>query len=118
MTSNEEGLSRRDLIKTTGTAAAAAALTSVVPQVYAGESNTIQIALVGCGGRGTGAAANALKTTGGPTRLVAMADLFADRLNPSYADLRREFERKVDVPEPPLPRLRRLPPGDELAGRG
>ena len=42
------------------------------------------MALVGCGGRGTGAAANALATTSGPIKLVAMADVFAERLNRSY----------------------------------
>ena len=45
---------------------------------YAGEDNTLKIALVGCGGRGTGAALNALSTEG-PTQLWAMADVFEDR---------------------------------------
>ena len=44
--------------------------------MYAGENNTIQMALVGCGGRGTGAAANALSVKRGPVKLVAMADVF------------------------------------------
>ena len=48
--------------------------------------NTIQVALVGCGGRGTGAAANALSTKSGPIKLVAMADVFEDRLDDSYED--------------------------------
>lgn len=99
MASRKDGLSRRDLIKTTGTVAAASALAGVVlPQVHAGENNTIQLALVGCGGRGTGAAANALQSTGGPTRLVAMADVFQNRLNGSHANLQREFNRQVEVP--------------------
>ncbi len=52
-------MSRRDLLKATGTVAAASALAGVVlpRHVYAGETNTIQIALVGAGGRGSGAAA-------------------------------------------------------------
>ena len=45
------------------------------PQRHAGENNTIKIALVGCGGRGTGAALNALSTKG-PTKLWAVADVF------------------------------------------
>ena len=73
------GLSRRELLKTAGTVAAATGLAGmVVPKVHAGENNTIQIALVGCGGRGTGAAANALATKHGPTKLVAMADVFPE----------------------------------------
>ena len=44
-------------------------------RAYAGENNTIKVALVGCGARGTGAALNALSTKG-PTKLWAMADAF------------------------------------------
>jgi predicted dehydrogenase len=100
MTSKKtSGLSRRDVLKTTGTAAAVSAFAGfAVPQVYAGENNMIQIALVGCGGRGTGAAADALHTAG-PTRLVAMADVFANRLTSSHQNLHREFTNRVDVPE-------------------
>jgi predicted dehydrogenase len=71
----------------------------VLPQVHAGENNTIQVALVGCGGRGTGAAQNALRTQQGPTRLVAMADVFPNRLNDSYNNLTRVLRPQVDVPE-------------------
>jgi myo-inositol 2-dehydrogenase / D-chiro-inositol 1-dehydrogenase len=61
------------------------------------EQNTIPIALVGCGGRGTGAAANALSTKG-PTKLVAMADVFEDRLQSSLNHLKQMFPKQVDVP--------------------
>lgn len=67
--------SRRDFIKTTGRIAAVSALASVaIPHVHAAGNDTIQVALVGCGGRGTGAADNALQTAG-PIKLVAMTDL-------------------------------------------
>lgn len=93
-------LSRRDVIKTSGGIAAAAALMSTaVPKVHAGEDNTIQVALVGCGGRGTGAAENALSTTSGPIKLVAMADVFNDRLNSSYQSLKAQREPQLDCPE-------------------
>src|SRR4051812_13069464 len=70
-------LSRRDMLQTTGTLAAASALSAMaIPQVHAAENNTIRVALVGCGGRGTGAAENALSTRSGPIELVAMADVF------------------------------------------
>ena len=99
MGSNENNdLSRRDLIKKTGQAAALSALAGVaVPQVHAQGTETIQLALVGCGGRGTGAAENALRTSG-PTRLVAMADVFTNRLTGSHNSLQREFAKQVDVP--------------------
>jgi len=53
--------SRREFLKTTGQAAAVSALVGVaLPHVHAGEDNTIQLALIGCGGRGSGAVANAM----------------------------------------------------------
>lgn len=95
------GITRRDLLKNSGRIAAATALAGVViPQhVYAGESNTVQVVLIGCGGRGGGAAANALSTKSGPTKLVAMADVFPHRLNSSYEGIKSQFDQKVDVPE-------------------
>ncbi len=92
--------SRRDFLKTTGSIAAVSALAGVaVPKVHAGEDNTIQIALIGCGGRGTGAAADAMSVKNGPVKLVAMADAFQDRLNASYDGIKKEFSAQVDVPD-------------------
>lgn len=71
----------------------------LVPRVHAAEDNTIKIALVGCGGRGTGAAANALATQGGPKKLWALADVFPHRLQGSYQNLADSFGDEVDVPE-------------------
>lgn len=96
MASKKKGLSRRDVIKTAAAASAFAGAT--VPLVHAGENNTLKIALIGCGGRGTGAAADAMRATGGPVQLVAMADVFDERLNFSYNNLNREFARQMDVP--------------------
>jgi predicted dehydrogenase len=91
--------SRRDFIKTTGRIAAASALAGVaIPHVHAAAGDLIQIALVGCGGRGTGAADNALNSKGGPTKLVAMADVFEDKLNGSYEGLNRGRAANVSVP--------------------
>lgn len=90
--------SRRTFLKTT---AASAFAGMTVPFVHAAEDNTLQIALVGCGGRGTGAAKNALDTKLVPTKLVAMADVFQHKLNSSYAGISSEFASKpgkVDVP--------------------
>lgn len=91
---------RREFIKNTGRIAAVSALAgTVIPHVHAAENNTIQIALIGCGGRGTGAAGDALSVNNGPIKLVAMADVFPDRLKSSHAGIVREFGAKVDVPE-------------------
>jgi predicted dehydrogenase len=80
--------------------AAASALAGVaVPRVHAAENNTIQVALIGAGGRGTGAAAQAMSVKKGPVKLVAMADVFPDRLKASYEGLKGQFGDKVVVPE-------------------
>src|SRR5712671_3577073 len=91
--------SRREFIKTTGRIAAVSALAGVtLPNVHAASSDTIQVALVGCGGRGSGAAVNALSTKGGTLKLVAMADVFENRLNGSFEGLKKsERADKVEV---------------------
>jgi predicted dehydrogenase len=100
-TNSDSGVTRRELLKTTGQIAAASALAGIaLPQhVYAGESGTVNVALVGCGGRGTGAAQNALSTKVGPVKLTAMADVFTDRLKSSYDTLRGDKKELVEVPE-------------------
>jgi predicted dehydrogenase len=96
---NDSLSSRREFLKTTGRVAAVSALAgTVLPHVHAGESGTIQVALIGCGGRGTGAAANALNAKHGPLKLVAMGDVFESRLNDSYANLRQRHSAQMDVP--------------------
>jgi len=92
--------SRREFLKLSGKVAAASALAGVaVPRVHAAESSTIKLALVGCGGRGTGAVANAFSTKGGPVKLHAMADVFEHRLQGSLKRLSDpKFKDKVDVP--------------------
>ena len=91
---------RRDFLRNTGTLAAATALAGVtLPHVHAAEDNTFRIALVGCGGRGTGAAANAMNAANGPVKLVAMADVFETRLKASHEGLSKENAEKTQVPE-------------------
>src|ERR1700753_891512 len=92
--------SRREFLKTTGQIAAVSALAVTnVPLVHAGEDNTIRLALVGCGGRGTGAVGDAFTVKNVPTKLVAMTDVFSDRLNESYKTLHDSHADQVDVPE-------------------
>ena len=100
-TPNETNLitTRREFIKTTGRLAAVSALAGVaIPHVHAAGNSTTQLALIGCGGRGTGAAANALATQGGPITLTAMADVFQSKLDTSYTGLKEKFRDIVDVP--------------------
>ncbi len=68
------------------------------PAVHAAEDNTIRLALIGCGGRGTGAVANALNTSSqGPIKLYAMADLHAQRIEGKLKVLKRDYAEHIDV---------------------
>ncbi|MCU0963282.1 MAG: gfo/Idh/MocA family oxidoreductase [Pirellulaceae bacterium] len=69
-----------------------------VPAVHAAEDNTIRLALIGCGGRGSGAVGDACSVGRGPVKLVAMADVIESRLNGSYNALRDAYPDNVDVP--------------------
>ena len=90
--------SRREFLHRSGAALAGASLAATLaPRVHAGEQNTIKMALIGCGGRGTGAVANAMQTKG-PTQLYAMADFFDSRLKSSLGNLTKQFPKQVDVP--------------------
>ena len=91
--------SRREFLAGGGKLAAGSVLASIgLSRAYAGEDNTIRIALVGCGGRGSGAVANALSSKTGPTKLIAMADVFEDRQTKSYKALSEQFPKQVEVP--------------------
>jgi predicted dehydrogenase len=92
--------SRREFLKNTGRIAAASALAAgAVSRIYAAENNTIKVALVGCGGRGGGAVSNAMSVKNGPMKLVAMADVFENRLTRCYRSLKDRHAKQVDVPE-------------------
>jgi predicted dehydrogenase len=94
-------LTRRSFLKHSGRAAAASALAGVaLPHVHAAHSDLIQVALVGCGGRGTGAVTQALSTTSGPIKLVAMADVFEHRLKGSFESLLKNqtLAPNIEVP--------------------
>lgn len=89
MTTKQTQTTRREFLKASGKVVIGATLASAVARPgYAAEDNTIKLAIVGCGGRGTGAVSNALSTRNGPIKLVAMADIFEDRLNRSYETLK------------------------------
>jgi len=89
---------RREFLRTSTAAAAGVALASALPRPgYTAESNTIKVALIGCGGRGTGAAAQALSTAG-PTQLWALADAFDYRVRSTAEQLKTRFPDKASVP--------------------
>lgn len=90
---------RRAFLATSGRLAAGVAATAALSRPgYTAEDNTIKVALVGCGGRGTGAANQALSTQG-PTVLWAAADVLEDRLNASLATLERAKPKQAHVPK-------------------
>jgi len=102
MTTDFSEASRRSFLKSSTVAAAATTLLSgAASGMYAAQDSTIQIALVGCGGRGTGAAGNALSVDNGPIKLIAMADVFEKNLTASHENLNKSHasDGKLDVPE-------------------
>ena len=89
---------RRQFLARSSKVAAGAALVAALPRAgYTAEDNTIKIALIGCGGRGSGAAVQALSTRG-PVKLWAMADFFDNRLQSSLAAVKQQRPGQVDVP--------------------
>lgn len=96
--SDATGSSRRQFLKSSGALVAGAALSQLAPSVHAGEENTIRLALIGCGNRGTGAVANALNTKSqGPIELYALADLDGDQIARTVAVLSEKYEEQVNV---------------------
>ncbi len=90
---------RRFLRNSSSLAAGAAVLGGLRPALFAGQDSTIRLALIGCGGRGTGAVGDALSVPdGGPVKLYAMADLVESRMETSRKALQEKFTERIDVP--------------------
>ncbi|MBI3838708.1 MAG: Gfo/Idh/MocA family oxidoreductase [Planctomycetia bacterium] len=94
--------SRRDFLKTS-TAIVGGALAgslAIARSAHAAGDDQIRIALIGCGGRGTGAANQALSTQGN-VKLIAMADIYKDHLDHSYQTLLKQenLKSRIDVPD-------------------
>jgi myo-inositol 2-dehydrogenase / D-chiro-inositol 1-dehydrogenase len=96
--------SRRDFLKSTATVVGGTILGSSLPLksygYFNGSDDTLKVALIGCGARGAGAAVNALRTKGN-VKLVAMADVFRDKLDEAYAQITKlqDIKNLVQVPE-------------------
>ncbi len=92
-------VNRRQFLKRSGSLVAGAAVLGSLPHgAFAVEDNTIRLALIGCGGRGTGAVGDALSVAdGGPIKLYAMADLWENRMAKAYDALKQKFGDRIDV---------------------
>lgn len=93
--------SRRTFVKSSAAAvlATSALNLDVARAAYAASTETLKVGLIGCGGRGTGAAAQALRADPN-TELVAMADVFPDHMEKSYRTLMgSDVASRVKVPE-------------------
>jgi len=97
---SEKTTTRRQFLAATGGVALATAVPALARAgVHQQGGGEIRVALVGCGGRGSGAAVNAVSVKNGPVKLVAMADVFQDRLDDSFRNLERSVKDKMDVPK-------------------
>jgi len=98
MNSTNSNLSRRSFLKTSATATAATALASldVSRFAHAAGNDTIKVGMIGCGGRNAGAVAQALTADKG-ARLVAMCDIFMDRVQEKLGAIRKAKPDQVLV---------------------
>lgn len=105
----EDASTRRQFLgKSAGLAASTAAVVSMspgaraetaAPAVHPGEDNKIRLALIGCGGRGSGAVANAMNSAHGPVELFAMADIVPERLDRAHRALGDRYADRMNVPK-------------------
>lgn len=90
---------RREFLETSAKVAGTGLILGSLPismSAYAAAAGEIKIAVVGCGGRGTGAVTQAIEADP-DVRLVAMADVFADRLETSFTNLSKKYEGKGKI---------------------
>ncbi|MEX1055282.1 MAG: Gfo/Idh/MocA family oxidoreductase [Rhodothermales bacterium] len=94
--SKQVEVSRRDFIKTSAAAAGATILMPAGNFAYAAGSDLLRVGVVGCGGRGTGAAVDAVSAAEG-VEIYAMGDLFEDRLDESRDQLKEHIGDRFNV---------------------
>jgi predicted dehydrogenase len=93
-----KAVDRRDFLKVAGVAAAGVATASLINNAYAGGSDTIKVGLVGCGGRGTGAAHDCVSSSPG-VKIWALGDVFKNQVNGARARMSKhqDFKDKFEV---------------------
>ncbi len=96
LTGDGQRISRRDFVKSSAALSLSALTSGGASRVFAAGSDKIRVGLIGCGSRGTGGAINCVKSAEG-VEIVAMADVFRDRLDKSLGKLSREADDKVSV---------------------
>src|SRR5882672_4279913 len=98
---SQDPITRRNFLKTTSTAVVGGTLLgglTIERSAHAAGGDALKIALIGCGGRGSGAAAQALSTKQN-VKLVAMADAFKDRLDAGLSEIANQHKDRVEVSE-------------------
>src|SRR4051812_23009368 len=100
---HSSSLTRRGFLRQTGGGLAGGALLSALPisrTAHGAGGGELKIAMVGCGGRATGAANQALHNSGYPNvKLVAVAELFQEQVDKALNVLSTQNPGKVDVPK-------------------
>lgn len=89
-------ISRRSFLRTAATVTGAAAFSSGTGRLLAARPDRVRVGLIGCGGRGTGAARDCVLSSEG-VEIVAMADMFEERLKTSLQTLRKNMPNDVKV---------------------
>jgi len=100
-TTNQANTSRRNFLKTSTAAVAGASLASRLgdlPAVHAAGSDEIRVGVIGCGGRGTGAAQDVITAAPG-VKIIALADAFEDHLDKCLEQLKKTQAANIDIPE-------------------
>jgi len=115
--SDSNGSSRREFVKQTSLLAGGLIAAPAIGRTnyFSGADDTIKIALVGCGGRGTGAALQALLTKQN-VKLVAMADAFRDNLDKCYKSLMADDLSDVNGAEGNVQKKVAVPEGNKFTG--
>lgn len=89
---------RRTFVAQSGSMAAGVAVAPSLSSFHVSGSDEIKVAVVGCGGRGSGAAAQIMNSKGN-TRIIAVADAFPDKAAGRVGQLKKRYGEKVDVPK-------------------
>ncbi len=121
MSDQANTLSRRQFMQTSSATASAASLTALASAmgqgVHTDVGDELKIGLVGCGGRGLGACAQALIASDAPIKLIALGDLFADQIENCHQVLSEGAGERYDRrPFPPLTKKMDVPKERRFAG--